>query len=306
MDILLLAVGLTMLYYGAEFLVNSSISLSLTYNIPKIYISAIILSLATSAPELFLSMNSIYLKQYDIAIGNIVGSNIANILLVFGISLFIINFKPCFKQNKKHIFYLNFITILFAFILYFFHEINILFGVILLGLMINFIIMTLKTSSNDNDEIDEFKIYTPIKTFALIIIGFFVLLSGSKITLYSALNIAESFNISGGAMGTIIIAIGTSIPEISACIVSALKKERDLIVGSILGSNIFNILLVAGFGAIYTTVSITYDYKMVATLILMVLSTIFFSLYLIKPFYNKITAISLLTIYCGFTYLIFT
>lgn len=307
MDILLLLIGLTMLYYGSEFLVNSSVSISLVYKIPKLYISAIILSLATSAPELFLSMNSIYNKEYDIAIGNIVGSNIANILLVFGISLFLINFKPCFKNNKKHIYFLNIITIIFGFLLYYYKQINFIHGLILLSLMVYFIYLTLNNNNSDiENEINDFEIYKPTKTFILIISGFFILLAGSKITLLSALNIAEQFNLSSGVIGTIIIAVGTSIPEISACIVSALKKERDLIIGSILGSNIFNILLVAGMGGLYSTVSISYDDKVQMTILLMVTSTILFSLYLTKPILNKITSLILLLTYISFTYLILT
>ncbi len=246
LNIILLIIGLTLLSKGADFFVDGSGALAAKFKIPSIIIGLTIVAIGTSAPEAAVSIGSAIKGANGVAIGNILGSNIANIFLILGATSAICPLLIKKNTIKYEIPFVLFITLLLSFIGYYYGNISRLSSVILLILLIIFFLYLFKISK----EVDNFELKTKsmgmIKIILYIIGGLAALIYGSDLTVNSAIDIAHRFNISDRIIGLTIIAIGTSLPELITCIVAAIKKQPDIAIGNIIGSNIFNILFVLG------------------------------------------------------------
>ena len=249
MDYLGILFGIILLSYGGDLLTKSSIDISLKFSIPKIIIGMTIVSFATSAPELIVSLNATLDGLPSFAIGNVLGSNIANIGLVLGIITIIYPIKL-----KQRFYYTDFpllmiSTALFYFIIYTDNQISRTEGFILLisitAILFYLFIYQKKSISEFSEEIDNNKI-SITKSFMYIIFSGSLLWLGSETLIKSAVTVANKFEISERVISITMVAIGTSIPELAASIVASLKKQNDLSIGNLIGSNIFNLLLVIG------------------------------------------------------------
>ena len=249
MDYLGILFGLILLSYGGDLLTKSSIDISLKFSIPKIIIGMTIVSFATSAPELIVSLNATLDGLPSFAIGNVLGSNIANIGLVLGIITIIYPIKL-----KQRFYYTDFpllmiSTALFYFIIYTDNQISRTEGFILLisitAILFYLFIYQKKSISEFSEEIDNNKI-SITKSFMYIIFSGSLLWLGSETLIKSAVTVANKFEISERVISITMVAIGTSIPELAASIVASLKKQNDLSIGNLIGSNIFNLLVVIG------------------------------------------------------------
>ncbi|NEV93663.1 calcium/sodium antiporter [Psychroflexus sp. YR1-1] len=255
MDIFLLIIGLVFLVVGGEFLVRSSVALSLKFNISKMIIGLTVVSFATSAPELLVSLQAALSGYSDISLGNVIGSNIANIGLVLGLTAIISSMdidKDFLKLNWPVMMVLS--GLLYVF-LYTENKISRIEGIALLILMVIFIlVLTRKAMKGEvevSDEVDENLTHTSgFKIIMWLIIGGIGLYFGSEFLVLGAVGIAESFEVSERVISVTMIAIGTSVPELAASIIAALKKENGISLGNLIGSNIFNIGSVIGITAL--------------------------------------------------------
>ena len=249
MDYLGILFGIILLSYGGDLLTKSSIDISLKFSVPKIIIGMTVVSFATSAPELIVSLNATLDGLPSFAIGNVLGSNIANIGLVLGIITIIypITLKQRFYYTDFPLLMIS--TALFYFIIYTDNQISRTEGFILLisitAILFYLFIYQKKSISEFSEEIENNKI-SITKSFIYIIFSGSLLWLGSETLIKSAVTVANKFEISERVISITMVAIGTSIPELAASIVASLKKQNDLSIGNLIGSNIFNLLVVIG------------------------------------------------------------
>tara|TARA_B100000780_G_scaffold100154_1_gene69953 strand:- start:2063 stop:3004 length:942 start_codon:yes stop_codon:yes gene_type:complete len=247
----LLVSGLILLVLGGNFLLKSAVSISLRFNLPKLLIGMTVVSFATSAPELIISLKSALLGSPDLAISNVVGSNIANIGLVLGLTIL---FSPI-KINRD-VYKVNYPVMMFA-SLYFL--VVILDGVInryegfslvcLLFITIFFLIKIQKMSKEDID-LDVGSKESLSKSILFLFVGAVFLYFGSDWFVTGSINLATSFGISERIIGITVVSIGTSIPELVTSMIAIYKKEKGISLGNLLGSNIFNVFAVLGITSI--------------------------------------------------------
>ena len=296
-QVFLLLSGLLLLILGSNYLLKSAVDLSIKLNLSKVVIGLTVVSFATSAPELLISLSSALKDSADIAISNVIGSNIANLGLVLGTAL-------CFtkiKIPKSNIKYDWTFLMLISFVFFYFindFSVNRTEGIILFLALILFLYLIVKIR-NDQD-VEEIQINTAsnIKILALIIISSILLYFGSELFVNSSIYFAEYFGVSERVIGLTLVAVGTSLPELVTTLVAIYKSELDISIGNIIGSNIFNILAVIGLTAIVTDLNITSDRILSFDIYIM----IFFSLILLIFYLSNKNR--LLNFYHGIIYLI--
>lgn len=257
LEVIFLVFGLVLLVVGSDLLLRSSIDLSLKYNVSKLVIGLTIVSFATSAPELLISISSVLKNSSDIAISNVIGSNIANIGLVFSIALLFvtINIK---KENIKYDFpWLIIVSLLFIWFLQD-SQIDRFEGVVFTSVLVLFIIFSFKVRANESEDLDDLSTsnMSLSKIFIYLALSSILLYSGSELFVESSIFFANYFGVSERVIGLTMVAMGTSLPELATTLVAIYKKELDISIGNIIGSNIFNILAVIGITSIIRTLSI--------------------------------------------------
>ena len=284
-NILLIALGFVLLVKGADFLVDGASGVAKRFHIPEIIIGLTIVSIGTSMPELFVSITSAINGYSDMAIGNVIGSNLCNLLLILGISAAI---NPIiFKKETKLIeipICLG-VSIVFLILANIGNSISRIDAIILIALFIGFICYTIMMAKKgeDFDEIseeekqrsaEEGKKRKIIVNIIYIIVGIIALKIGGDLVVEYSEKIAKMFNVSDKIIGLTIVAIGTSLPELVTSVTAALKKNSDIAIGNIIGSNIFNMLLIIGAAAAISPMNYNTSYNLqmgillVATIVL--------------------------------------
>jgi len=268
-DLLYLIIGLLLLVTGAEIVIKGSVSFGKKLNISLFAIGVVIVAGGTSLPELASSINAVINNHADLAVGAVVGSNIANLILVMAATAVILPISNVTK-NQINQAWIN-IGLGVALILMSFLYFNYLFGIVSMILLILIMYLQFKKGSLDLEEINKSE-YSTILSIFLILIGIIFLIYGSELFVNSAISIANYFNVSEAVIGLSIIAFGTSLPELVVGIMSAIKRKVDFALGNILGSNIYNVLGVLGISSFFGSFSMP---KIIATqdLLFMVLIT---------------------------------
>ncbi len=262
MSIFFVVVGFLLLVLGGEFLVRAAIGLSFKLKLSKIVIGMTVVSFATSAPELIVSLQAAFDGYPALAIGNVVGSNIANLALVLGITAIIYPLaidKGFYKMNWPMMVFLSIV------LYYFLWNDNMLSGIegallfISLVIFIYFMIkMSRKKGKDRVDDVDEaLRETSSVKIAIWLFIGGTALYGGSELLLIGAVDIATKFGISKGLIGVSMVALGTSVPELAASVIAALRKEKAISLGNLIGSNIFNIGSVLGLTAMIKPIPVT-------------------------------------------------
>ncbi|WP_343339260.1 Inner membrane protein YrbG [Terrisporobacter petrolearius] len=265
MTYIILLIGFLLLIKGADFFVEGSSSIAKKFNIPSLIIGLTIVAFGTSAPEAAVSITAAIRGQNEMAIANVVGSNIFNILFVVGVTAMI---KPIYVQKStilKEFPFLLLSSIVLAILAYDvwfqgYNE-NILTradGLIFIALFIIFIYYLIDMAINSNDETSEenYKVMPLSKSILLSIGGLLGIIIGGNFVVNSASDIAMSLGMSENLVGLTIVAIGTSLPELATSIVAAKKGESDIAIGNAVGSNIFNILFVLGVSSCISNVPV--------------------------------------------------
>ena len=256
-EVFFLVLGLVLLVVGSDLLLRSSVDLSLKYNVSKLVIGLTIVSFATSAPELLISVSSVLKDSSDIAISNVIGSNIANIGMVFSIALLFVTIKIK-KENIKYDFtWLVIVSLLFIWFLQD-SQIDRFEGLVFTSVLFLFIIFSFKVRANENEDLDDLSTsnMSLSKIFIFLALSSILLYSGSELFVESSIFFANYFGVSERVIGLTMVAMGTSLPELATTLVAIYKKELDISIGNIIGSNIFNILAVIGITSIIRTLSI--------------------------------------------------
>lgn len=307
--LVLLFCGLIVLVVGGNLLLKSAVSISLKFGIPKILIGMTVVSLATSAPELIVSIKSALIGSTDLAISNVVGSNIANIGLVLGLTVF---FSPI---NISKIIYKTDWPIMMFSALYFLiiildGKINIYEG----GTLIIFLIMSIaflikhQEKGQEDLNIKTHSIDSLSKSIIFLFVGGICLYLGSEWFITGAINMASYFGISERVIGITVVSVGTSLPELVTSLVAVIKKEKSISIGNLLGSNIFNVFAVLGITSIITPLIvndlniINFDIYVMLFFAAIILPLIFFP----KKFVlGRIEGFIMLSFYCIYIYTLF-
>jgi cation:H+ antiporter len=248
-SILLLILGFVILVKGAELLVEGSSSLAAKFSIPPIAIGLTIVAFGTSAPELIVNILAGFKGHHDIAFGNILGSNIFNTLLVLGIAGLIYPLSVKKSTVLKEIPIMLIVTVgVFLLASNFKFKAGILSGldgIILLICLVSFLYYVTKISGSNDLEVD-IKIFSGTKTAIYIVLGIIGLFFGGKFVVTHAVFIAKMLSVSDKFIALTVVALGTSLPELVTSVIAVRKKHCDLAIGNVVGSNIFNLLLVLG------------------------------------------------------------
>ncbi len=295
--------GGVFLYIGSEFLIDNAIVIATKFNLSKIFIGSTIVALGTSLPEIVVSIIANINGNSNIVIGNIVGSNIANISLVIGVLLLFkaININKD-KNIKFHLLFLLFITVLFYFLLLNSH-ISIYSGLFLISLFVVYIIVSISYFNNDSFEFsnDNHSDYPILKVvFSSVLIYY-----GSNLFIDGAIGISLKLGVSDLIIGMTVVALGTSVPEIIVSINSILKKQIDISIGNIIGSNIANIVFAIGLSSIIRDIYFNYSYLIIYNNYMILLTfLIVISLLVFKKISKKFSLL-FISIYFVFIYLNF-
>ena len=262
MNLLFIFFGFLLLVVGGEFVVRSSVAISLKFNISRFVIGMTVVAFATSLPELIVSINAALNDSPAIAINNVIGSNIANIALVLSI-ISILSFLKVgnnfYKRDWPIMFGFSILLIMFCVTDQILNRFE---GVILVASLFFFIYYSLKKSNNESiaDGIDDKLVSTTnTKIIIWLIISSLSLYFGAEFLVNGSVNFAEQINISEAVISVSIVAIGTSIPELAASLIAIAKKEKGISVGNLIGSNIFNIGSVLGITAIIKPIQIAQE-----------------------------------------------
>tara|TARA_B100000424_G_scaffold208702_1_gene166023 strand:- start:597 stop:1532 length:936 start_codon:yes stop_codon:yes gene_type:complete len=297
-------IGLSLLLIGGDFLVKSSTKISKKFNIPSFIIGLTVVSFATSAPELFISLEAINNQNYDIIFGNVIGSNIANICLVLAITLIFVNVRFSDLTKKIDIPFLLFSTLLFSAFLFIFKSISFWIGIVFFFFISLYLFIVTKKSyvGKDNEKQSKFK-SNIVPQFLILLISAVMLKFGAEWLISGVTRIAVDFGVSDRVIAFTLVAVGTSLPELSTSFVAIYKKEKNLAVGNLIGSNIFNLLIVLGITSMFGNIKIVDTRVLTNDVLFLIASTfilcvIVYSTYLNKN--NKLSGIMLLCFYILF------
>ena len=301
---LLLFSGLIILIIGGNLLLKSAVSISLKFKIPKILIGLTVVSLATSAPELIISLKSALIGSPDLAIANVVGSNIANLGLVLGLTILLSPIKI-----SKDIYKVDWPIMIFSSFCFYVmisdSVINRSEGVILVSFLIITIFSLIKHQKNTKEEIDleVESVDSFIKSLIILIVGGFFLYLGSEWFISGAIELASFFGVSERIIGITVVSIGTSVPELVTSMVAIYNKEKSISLGNLLGSNIFNVFAVLGITSLVTPLTvidqniIDYDIYIMLFFAAIILPLIFFPKKLVLGRKEGVIILLLYTIY---------
>ena len=293
LSILLIIIGFVLLIVGADLLVDGASGIAKKFHIPEIIIGLTIVSIGTSMPELFVSITSALEGHSDMAIGNVIGSNLSNLLLILGLSAMI---KPVVFQKETRLYEIP-MCLASTLILMIFCNTNAKISrgesAVLLILFCMFILYTIfmaqKESQKNIVEIDvkEEKKNSTFKDIIFIILGIIGLKIGGDLAVDNAVVVANYFNLSEKLISLTILAIGTSLPELVTRVTAAVKGNSDIAIGNIIGSNIFNILLIIGVSSMIHP--ITYNMSYNFDISILVISTIILAIFPFIPPKDKMS-----------------
>lgn len=293
LEIIMLTLGFAILIKGASWLVNGSVSLAKHYKVSELAIGLTIVAFGTSAPELVVNIISSIEGLNDVVMGNIVGSNLFNLMLILGLSGIIfplaVNIKTIWNEIP--------FSLLGALVLlilgnYTFNTGNILSlnridGLILLIFFILFMIYIFINLRKQEEKLDaEYKIMKPLWAVLFIILGLGSLIAGSKLVVDNAMVIAHYFGASEKLIGVTIVSAGTSLPELVTSVVAARRQKSDIAIGNIIGSNIFNIFLILGVSSIITPIHFNISFN--TEIAILIVSTVLLFVFMFSGVRRKL------------------
>ena len=306
MDFIAIFIGLVLLIKGGELLFEGSIAFSLKLNIPKFIVGMTVVSIATSAPEFIVSIQAAIMGHPDLALGNVIGSNLANIALVLGIIIIITPIKvdKLFYKNDWPV--MMIVTSIFIFLVSKDNYLGKTDGIILLLFLAFYFsyLFVFQRNRIDDSEINSFTTNFPFfKILSLMLFGSFFLWLGSEVLIKGAVNLASQIGISERIISVSVIAFGTSIPELSTSIIAIINKEKGISIGNLIGSNIIDMLGVIGITVILAPIT-NLDQEFINNDLIWMISVAFILLPLLflnkKLEFGRIEGIILIVVYVVF------
>lgn len=299
MEYLLLLIGFVLLIKGADFFVDGSSSLARIMKVPSVIIGLTIVAMGTSAPEASVSVNAALAGSNDIAISNVIGSNLFNGLVVVGVCAFTAGFKTNPEILKRDM-PLNIIVTAILCIMLLDRHINHIEGIILLISMAVYIAVMVISALKNRETADECKILSLPKSLIFIIGGLIAVIFGGTLVVDNACLIAKDFGVSENFIGLTIIAIGTSLPELVTSITATRKGDSGLALGNAIGSNLFNILFILGMSATICPLNVLSE-SIIDCIILLVSAVILYVFARTKKTMNRWEGIVCVFLYVGYT-----
>ena len=282
MDYLYIVIGLAGLFFGGEALVRGSVGVAKRLSISPLVIGLTVVGFGTSMPELLVSVQAAFRGAPDIAVGNIIGSNIANILLIAGITALVWPIRSAGASLRRDT------------------AVMVGAGLILVGGLAGYLLWTF-LASRENDDTDEDIAAAPALSFTAAALwvgaGFVGLLVGAQFLVGGAVSLAQSSGVSEAFIGLTIVAVGTSLPELATSLIAALRRQSDLAIGNILGSNIFNVLGIIGITAIISPIPVAPRFLTFDLPVMIAVSLALTALLLLRPQIGRFTGAAFLIAY---------
>ncbi|MCB0886577.1 MAG: calcium/sodium antiporter [Propionibacteriaceae bacterium] len=306
LDYLLLVVGLTLLVIGGDVLVKGAVGLAEKLKVPALIIGLTIVAFGTSAPELFISIQAALAGASGIAIGNVVGSNIANVLLVMGLPALIAASRCDDAGIGRNIVVMIGFTIVFMAIL-FDGVVSRAEGAVLLVLLALFLYDQMRSAKQANneapvdihDEVGETPSSMPV-ILALLAIGLLALPFGADLTVDSASSIARRWNVSDDVIGLTIVAIGTSMPELVTTLVSTFRGQRDVAIGNLIGSSVYNLAFILGATALVAPLEVTPELVRIDLPVMVAVSLVCIPVFLTGRTVSRREGIAFIVVYAAY------
>lgn len=299
-----MAAGLVGLYFGAEWLLRGAIAVAQKLAIPTLIVSLVIVGFGTSMPELLVSVRAALTGSSDIALGNVVGSNTANILLIIGACAMIFPITHWDKGVKRDT-YVMIAAALLLLGLVQFEAIGRIAGLLMVVGLIAYIVYAYVQGKESMEELadEEVKHETLGTGFMALLIagGLATLFVGAELLVRGATNLARDFGVSEAVIGLTVVAVGTSLPELATGIMSALRKHSDIMIGNIVGSNIFNILFILGVTSVIQPIAVAPRFGEFDVPVMLGVTIGFAFLLLSHLGVRRLTAGAMLVAYVGYT-----
>lgn len=302
LQVVLLIVGFVMLVKGADWFVGGAAKIADKFGIPHLVVGLTIVAMGTSAPEAAVSISAGLQGSASIAVGNVVGSNIMNILLILGLTAVIKTIAVQTSTVKYEIPFMIGITVLFVCLGFFDGTIGRLDGIVLLVLMVVYLIYLLhmaKAGKTEIEEIDDVGNNNMPMLIAAVIVGGVLIVWGADVTVDAASKIAAALGMSQRLIGLTIVAFGTSLPELITSATAACKGKADIAIGNIVGSNIFNILFVIGITGVITPIPYAASFAM-DSIICIVAAVLLFIFVLLNKKLTRTSGIIMLAAYAAY------
>lgn len=278
-SVILLVLGFLMLIKGADLFVDGASKIAAKLKVPLIVIGLTIVAFGTSAPEAAISINSAFQNNAGIAVGNVIGSNILNVLLILGMAALFTSVpvkKTTFKYEIPFVIIITVIMLLLGIIGGSIGKLDsVIFLVLFVAFFVYLIMLSKKGDGDAGDDVPQLtEKDTVLKMILFIIIGLAAIVLGSDFTVTGATAIAEALNVDDRIIGLTIVAFGTSLPELVTSVTAARKHQADIAIGNIIGSNIFNILFVIGLAGIFSPEPIIFESAFIIDAILAAFSVL--------------------------------
>lgn len=301
MEYLFIAAGLFGLFFGGNWLIKGAIALSAKLGLPAFLISLTVVGFGTSMPELLVSVRAALADAPGIAIGNVVGSNIANILLIIGVAAVISPMTATSGNSKRDLSVMLIATVILVAIM-FSGKVSFIFGLLMFTALIAYLILAyFQDRLIGAGEIEESLLNTSVlKIGILILAGLVFLAGGSDLLVRGATKLAKDFAVSEAVIGLTIVAIGTSLPELATSITAAFKRQSDIAIGNVIGSNIFNILGILGITALISPIPVSQRFIEIDGYVMLGATTLFFAILWVGKGVSRIVGLSFLIAYAGY------
>jgi len=301
LDWIFLIIGLVGLFFGGEFLVRGSVGIARRLAIPPLLIGLTVVGFGTSTPELLVSVDAALSGVPDIAIGNIVGSNIGNILLIVGLSALVWPIRVLGGTLSRD----TAVMMAAALVLipiFWMGVMGRLSGLVLVAGLIGYLVWAYLKPGSDTAEDDPSPMMPFWQAVAWVAVGLIALIVGARFLVDGAVNIARGYGISEAFIGLTIVAIGTSLPELATSLIAAFRRQSEIAIGNIVGSNIFNVLGILGVTALIAPIPVADRFLSFDLPVMIVASLALTALLLLRPQIGRLMGVTLLVAYAVYVW----
>jgi len=256
-NILLIIAGFVLLFLGGELLLRGSIALAKRFQLSNLLIGAVVIGFGTSTPELSASISAALKGAPDIALGNVIGSNTANVFLIAGMAGLLCPLKIPYANVHRDVVMMVVSSVMLV-VMMWFETLDMITGVIFLLTLAGYIIWSFQSSDDDCDnEAISAKTYSTGMAFVLLAVGIATLTGGAALMVDGVIGVARRFGISEAIIGLTVVAVGSSLPELATAIISSIQKQSEMVLGNIIGSSIFNVLAILGVTALIQPIPVS-------------------------------------------------
>jgi len=256
-NILLIIAGFVLLFLGGEMLLRGSIALAKRFQLSNLLIGAVVIGFGTSTPELSASISAALKGAPDIALGNVIGSNTANVFLIAGMAGLLCPLKIPYANVHRDVVMMIVSSVMLV-VMMWFETLDMITGVIFLLTLAGYIIWSFQSSDDDvGNEVSTAKTYSTGMAFVLLAVGIATLTGGAALLVDGVIGVARRFGISEAIIGLTVVAVGSSLPELATAIISSIQKQSEMVLGNIIGSSIFNVLAILGVTALIQPIPVS-------------------------------------------------